>query len=520
MADVVTQTPTGTRSAPGDGAPRPTLRAHALGFPTVLAQSIGVISPTMTAVLIVALAYSDSGNGTWLAYGFGAVMLMFVVFCLNQFARRSAAAGSMYGYTARGLGAPSGVMSGWALLWSYLFIGIAGLSGFAIFAQAFVSAVGIHLTIPPILLFAISAALCWYVAYKDIRISSLLTLALEAVSITFIVLLAGVILFKHGFVLDTAQIRLKGVDLHGISLAVVISVFSLVGFESATTLGSEAKNPLKNVPKAVIWSLAFAGLFFAFMSYVEVSGARLSHTPLTHMSAPLNTLAAIYGVSAFKIPISLGAMISFFGLSLTCLNAGARIMFPMAQHVVFPSPLGHVHHRNRTPHKAISTYVAVMVAIPLVLEVFTGPNTIFDDAGVLAAFGFLTAYFMISVAAPAYLRRIGELRRKHVVVAVAACVCLLVPTIGSFYPVPPFPVNIFPYIFVTYMIVGGGWLFLQKRRQPAILAEIAADLAAAPPVPHPEPRPDGAPADPVLQPVLVAGNGAGLGIPEPALESA
>jgi amino acid transporter len=350
------------------------------------------------------------------------------------------------------------------------------MSGFAIFAQAFVNAVGIHVTIPPILLFAVSASICWYVAYKDIRISSLLTLTLEAVSITFIVLLAGVILFKHGFALDTSQLKLKGVDLHGISLAVVISVFSLVGFESATTLGGEAKNPLRNVPKAVIWSLVFAGLFFAFMSYVEVSGARLSHTHLTAMSAPLNTLAAIYGVSAFKIPISLGAMVSFFGLSLTCLNAGARIMFPMAQHVVLPSPLGHVHHKNRTPHKAITAYIAVMVAIPFVLEIFTGPNTIFDDAGVLAAFGFLTAYFMISVAAPVYLRKIGELKTKNVVVAVAACVCLLVPTIGSFVPVPPFPVDIFPYIFLTYMVVGGGWLFFQKRRQPAILSEIAADL--------------------------------------------
>jgi amino acid transporter len=464
-------------------AGRPTLRTHALGFPTLLAQSIGVISPTMTAVLIIPLAFSYAGQGTWFAYAFGTVMLMFVVFGLNQFAKRSASAGSMYGYTARGLGPAAGVFSGWTLIWSYMFIAIAGLSGFAVFAQQFLDAVGVHIGVTPVFLFVISGSLCWFVAYKDIRISSMLTLALEAISVSCIAILAFIILFKHGFSVDTEQIKLQGMGLHGIGLAVVVSIFSLVGFESATTLGGEAKRPLRNVPRAVIWSLAFAGLWFVFMSYVEVAGSRHAGTSLANMGAPLITLARLYGVSAFKIPISLGAMISFFGLSLTCINAGARIIFPMAQHMVFPSHLGKVHHTNKTPHVAITIYVGVILAIPILLSAFTNPLTIFDDAGTLAAFGFLTAYFLISIAAPAYLRKRGEIKPVNVVVAVMAFLCLLVPTIGSFYPVPPFPVNIFPYIFLTYMLAGGVWLFVASRRRTGILTEIAMDLAAAPAYP-------------------------------------
>ncbi|MFZ0666455.1 MAG: APC family permease, partial [Acidimicrobiales bacterium] len=311
---------------------RQSLRAHALGFPTLLAQSIGVISPTMTAVLIIPLAFSYAGQGTWFAYAFGTVMLMFVVLGLNQFAKRSASAGSMYSYTARGLGPATGVFSGWTLIWSYMFIAIAGLSGFAVFAQQFLEAAGIHIGVTPFILFLISGALCWLVAYKDIRISSMLTLALEAISVSCIAVLAFIVLFKHGFSLDTQQIKLQGMGLHGIGLAVIVSIFSLVGFESATTLGGEAKNPLKNVPKAVIWSLAFAGLWFVFMSYVEVAGTRHSGLSLANLGAPLITLSNLYGVSAFKIPICLGAMVSFFGLSLTCINAGARIILPMSQH--------------------------------------------------------------------------------------------------------------------------------------------------------------------------------------------
>ena len=132
--------------------------------------------------------------------------------------------------------------------------------------------------------------------------------------------------------MDTSQLTLKGVSPHGMSLAVVACIFSLVGFESATALGSEAKNPLRSVPRGVIWSLVLSGLFMVIMGYVEVFGTRHYGTPLSAMDAPLNVLAAAYGVSFFKIPISLCAMISFFGLSLSCLNAGSRILLPMAEH--------------------------------------------------------------------------------------------------------------------------------------------------------------------------------------------
>ena len=464
---------TGTTTRPNQN-----LRANALGFPTVLAESIGVISPTMTAVLIIPFAFSFAGQGTWFVYAFGTVMLMFVVLNLNQFARRSTGAGSMYAYTARGLGPTTGVLSGWTLIWCYLFIGIAGLTGFSIFSQQFLSAIGAGFHVPPVLLFLISGAVCWFVAYRDIHVSSALTLLLEAVSVACIAVLAFMVLFKHGFAVDTTQLKLKGLDFHGLSYGIVASVFSLVGFESATALGGEAQNPLRNVPKAVIWSLVFAGCWFVFMSYVEVAGTHNYGT--SWQNGPLIALAKIYGVSAFRAPISLGAMVSFFGLTLTCLNAGARIIYRMAGHDVLPKPLSRAHPHNRTPHISITVYIAMIVTVPLLLEIFTNPLTLFDDAGSLAAFGFLTAYFLISLAAPVFLWKRGELRARHIAVAVAAFLCLLVPTVGTFYPVPAWPVVTYPYIFLGYMLLGGTWLYVANRRRSGVLGDIALDLAKDP----------------------------------------
>ncbi len=119
----------------------------------------------------------------------------------------------------------------------------------------------------------------------------------------------------------------------------VIAIFSLVGFECATAFGEEAKNPLKIIPKAVIWSLLLTGIFFVFVTYMEVYGNKGNTATLDTLAAPLNTLSAMMHVPWLSIPISLGAMISFFSLNLSCINACARILYPMGRHGVF-HPVG------------------------------------------------------------------------------------------------------------------------------------------------------------------------------------
>ena len=434
----------------------------------------------MTAVLIIPLAFGDAGDGTWFAYLFATIMLLFVVSGLNQFARRSSTTGSMYAYTARGLGAAAGVVSGWALVWCYFFIGTAGLCGFAVMSSQLLSALGIHGTVTPFVFFAVSGLVGFMIAWKDVRLSAVLMLVLEGLSVACILALSAFILFKHGFHVDTRQVELKGANLKDMDFAIVVCIFSLVGFEAATTMGGEARNPLRNVPRAVTWSLLLTGAFMVVMCYVEVFGAAHEHLSLGSLGAPLQTLSAAYGVSFFKIPVSLGGMVSFFALTLSCVNSGTRILLPLGEHGFVSSRLHKTHATNLTPHTAIGMYYAVLLGFVFVLHALgASPLTMFDDAGTLAAFGFLFAYFMITVAAPVYLRKLGELKPVNVATAVAGCVCLLVPLVGSFYPSPPWPVNIFPALFVIYMLGGGTWLYVLNRRVPGTLRNIEQSLEAA-----------------------------------------
>ncbi|MBV9388124.1 MAG: APC family permease [Chroococcidiopsidaceae cyanobacterium CP_BM_ER_R8_30] len=450
------------------------LRANCLNFAEVLAQGIALISPTMTAALIVPLTFSSAGEATWLAYLFGTVMLLFVAFNLNQFASRSASAGSMYIYTGRGLGPLGSTLSGWCLVWAYLFIGMAGLTGFSIFANQLLGLVGIH--VPDILLFAICAGVAWLIAYRDVTLSSILMLALEGISVTLILLLALVVLTKHG-VVDRAQLTLQGSSLSGISLGVVACIFSLVGFEAPTAFGEEAKHPLKSIPLAVLWSLILTGLFFVFISYTQVAGLSTHNPPLDKIDAPLNVLSDLVHLSFLKVPISLGAMTSFFALALSCLSSGARILYPMGRHGVFHSSLGRAHTTNLTPHVAITLVAALMFAVPTVMSLFgRAASDAFGDVGTLGAFGFLFAYFLISIAAPVYLYRKGWLRPGHIFLSAMAVLFLLVPAVGSVYPVPAYPANIFPYLFLIYFAIGAAWFLWLFNRSPQVMEEIKQDF--------------------------------------------
>lgn len=440
------------------------LKKDALGPLELLAQNIALISPTMTAALIVPLMYGTTGAWSWLSYALGAVMLLFVAFNLNQFASRFAGSGSMYQYICKGLGNVVGGLGGWALIWAYLGISVAGLTGFTTFAQTLLAMVGINC--PPIVLFVICIAISGTLAYKNVALSAKLMLVLEAISMAFITVLCLIALGFHGFTVDTTQFAPASLNISTLGLGVVVAVFSLVGFESATAFGDEARNPLKAIPWSVIVSLIIAGIFFVFVTYVEVLATHGNKPTLDQLTAPLNTIAGLVHLPWMAIPISAGAMVSFFALNLSCLNAGARVIYIMGQQGLFHKFTADSHHVNETPHIAVLIMGAFSFGLPTGFILFghMAVGDEFNDAGTMAAFGFIVAYGLVSIAAPLYVKSLGQATPGHWALAAASLVLLAIPTIGSVYPVPAPPVNYFPYAFLIYFILGGAWIAYQNRR--------------------------------------------------------
>jgi amino acid transporter len=455
------------------------LKSNSLSYSEVLAQSISVIAPSTVPAAVVGLIFAQAGNGTWLSFALGLMGMLFVGININQFARRSASPGSLYTYIVKGLGPTAGILSGWALLLGYMATGMSTLCGFAIFGQLLLGSMGLHTQI--LTLFVVGTAIAGFVAYRDISLSAKMMLYFEGVSILSILIL-GVIVWVHkGFAIDHAQLTLEGATPGGMLTGVMLVVFGFSGFESATSLGEEAKDPLRTIPRSLTQSTLISGAFFIFMAYVIVFGFKETGIALGATEAPLDFLAPRTGFGFLGTVINIGALLSFFACTLACINSMARIFFSMARHGLLHDALGDAHEKNETPHiavvlSAIVTFLAPVVLVHLFgIEVFRAQGYF----GTLASFGFLLVYMLVSAAAPVYLRSIGKLRPVHILYSVFSVGFIILPIVGTvgipgsdLFPPPEFPANLFVWIFAAYMAIGLGGLIFQRRRSPQMIHEL------------------------------------------------
>jgi amino acid transporter len=171
------------------------------------------------------------------------------------------------------------------------------------------------------------------------------------------------------------------------------------------------------------------------------------------------------------------ALVSALGCVLACLNAGSRILFSMGRHGVFHQAMGGAHETNETPHLAVTVCTIIMIIASATMMKFKNLNDILSLGCQFATYGFLLAYIMISLAAPFYMKKRGILDGKAIAKSLLAMTFMIVPVVGSFYPVPTdFSLWILPYLFFGYMAIGAAWLIIRRSRSRKMIDNIEKDL--------------------------------------------
>lgn len=469
----MTQTPAGTVGG------KTGLRQGCLPYPEVLAQSVSVIAPSTVPAAIIGLIFATAGNGTWLSFLLGMMGMMLVGYNINQFARRSASPGSLYTYIVQGLGPTSGIMGGWALMFGYTLTGMSTLCGFAIIADLLmVKFFGFQVGV--LEWFVIGAVVAGYIAGRNIQMSAKTMLMMEVIALVSVIALGILIWWHKGFQLDTAQLSLEGVNPGGVLLGVVLVVFGFSGFESSTSLGEEARDPLRSIPRSVMHSVLISGLFFMFMSYIVVFGFSGSGVDLGRTEAPLDLLANQLGYNWLGTVINFGILLSFFACTLAAINSTARILFSMSRHGLFAQALGEAHRENQTPHIAVGFATLLILALPAIAW-FYGVSA-FDAQGhfgTLASFGFIVVYILINIAAPVFLYRIGKLGVVSVLCSVGGLLFMAFPLLGmlglpgsEMFPFIAHPNTLLLGVFVLYMLAGFAWLLMERSRRPKMISQL------------------------------------------------
>jgi amino acid transporter len=302
------------------------------------------------------------------------------------------------------------------------------------------------------------------IAYLDVKLSAELMLWIEVISVSLILIVLAVLVFHFGFQFDVDQFKLKGVTFSALGPALVLAMFSFVGFESATALGAEAREPLKTIPRAVLQCAILAGFFFMLCSYSEVLGFKGESSKLSDSTSPLHLLATKAGISPLGVAIDFGAFVSMFACVLACTTAAARVLLRMAHGGLLPKALERTNKKHGTPEAAIALSAGIMLASTWVLALRgVAGSDMYDWLGSLSVFGFLTAYALVAGALPFARRALG--RHSHTVagVSVLTVVVMILIVIFDLRSATDENHARIPWIYLGY-IAAGLALYLVRRK--------------------------------------------------------
>ena len=168
-----------------------------------------------------------------------------------------------------------------------------------------------------------------------------------------------------------------------------IAILILVGFESVTSMGGEARDAKRDIPIAVIVSLLVQGVFCYLIEYFAANYFLSSGYPMTTATgsaAPIGDMMIVVGNAilgaghgrTFMLIEAFTVFLAIIGTTLSCINTGARVTYAMGKDQELPDHLGTLHAANLTPHRAIWT----LATISAVVGCLTVSN-LFGDAGAL-----------------------------------------------------------------------------------------------------------------------------------------
>ncbi len=341
-----------------------------------------------------------AGPAIALSFFLVAVVCGFAGLCYAELASMIPIAGSAYTYTYATLGELVAWIIGWDLILEYAVSNMAVAVGFSAYIDRLLQTFGIHL---PVALStpAYAPATGWAPHFNVVGflIVMILTVLLVigiresagANSIMVAIKLVAIFLF-----IVFASKYIQPVNWHpfmpngwqGVLTGGAIVFFSYIGFDSVSTAAEECKNPRRDLPLGILFSLLICAALYV--------GVAVILTGIQHYSifkgdaAPVATALHNIGLDKLQRWVTIGALMGMISSLLVYQLGQARVWFAMSRDGLLPAAFSNVHRRFRTPH--VATWVAgFVVGIPAgIFDI----GTLAD----LSNIGTLFAFALVSIA--------------------------------------------------------------------------------------------------------------------------
>ena len=453
------------------GTDKPRLRRE-LRLWEAVGISLALMAPSMAANINPQGTAGTIGRAVPLAFGLATIGVLLIAWTFVRLTQRFNHAGSVYGFVGAAFGPRAGVISGWALIGTYVFYGVVTSTAAGIFGADFLNALGIWKDQPewaPFVVGAGALAGVWALAISNVREGTRVLLAIEGTTVALILVVSVIVLVKlatgiapNGNTLDFSVFSVPGgTGVSAVFLGVVFGFLSFAGFEAAATLGDEAREPRRDIPRAILGVAIFGGLYFVFVTAVEVMGFGTSAKGVKEFIASgslLGDLGREFVAGWVGEVITIGAAVSAFGGALACIVGSARLLYALSRDEVGPASLGVVSSRSGVPARSTAAVVVVAYAIIALSWFVLGvkPFDLFVASGTIGTLILLLVYAFATLGAAKLLFFSGvrQVAAWEVVVPFLALLVIGYTLFRNVYPYPTDAAAWYPIIAAVWVFVG------------------------------------------------------------------
>jgi basic amino acid/polyamine antiporter, APA family len=438
-------------------------RGHQLrrvvGVLDLSALGLGAIIGTGIFV-IIGEAITDSGPSILLSFVLAGITCAFSALAYAELASSIPVAGSAYTYAYATLGELVAWIIGWDLILEYgVSVAAVAVGWGQYFNELLDAAFGVALpdaiasppgeggsvNVPAVFVVLAVAALLISGIRKSARTNTIMVFVKSGVLLLFIAL--AFTAFSSD---NLSPFFHNGLD--GVVSAASLIFFAYIGFDAVSTSGEETRNPQRDLPIAIIGSLAIATVLYCLVA-VAATGA-LPYDKLSGAEAPLaSVLDEGAGLSWGATLISVGALVAITSVVLTILYGQTRVMFAMSRDGLVPRGLSNVSERTGTPI-LLTAMFAVFIAL---LAAFVPLTKIAE----LVNIGTLFAFVLVNIGVIVLRRTRPDLERGFRVpfvpvvpiIGILLCLYLMIDLPGDTW-----------LRFVVWLVLGLGIYTFYGRR--------------------------------------------------------
>lgn len=410
--------------------------AHAHGLKRVL--TVRDLTFFGIAAIIGAGSFSSLGDAVFRG-GPGVVLLFilcgiacaFTALCYSDFASRIPVAGSAYTYAYASFGEVLAWIIGWALLMEYSIGNIYVAFSWSDYFTSFLAKMNIHIpdylgcsyreahkaftgavnnpewlnawnAAPqigslriifdlPAVVINILITMLVYIGIKESRNFSNVMVGLKLAIVTLVILVGGVLIFSNGLTFNWNPVNAEGVKsfmpngFGGVMVAVSGVFFAYIGFDAVSVLAEESKNPQRDLPRGMIYSLVICTVVYILLTLVLTGAAH--YTKFEGVGDPL---AFIFekenlNISWMQLLVSICAVVAMTSVMLVFQMGQPRIWMSMSRDGLLPPAFQKIHHKFKTPSFA-TVVTGLLVGLPLL---FTDRKFVLDFTSIGTLFAFV-----------------------------------------------------------------------------------------------------------------------------------